>query len=242
MFEVQELTAGYSNLIVLREISFSIKTREVLAVIGANGAGKSTLLWALSGLIFPKSGRVVIEGRNIAGWDSTRILRVGISHVSQGMQVFGELTVEDNLILATYGHKSQVKRQKARNLSQVYNYFRVLYEKRTLLAKSLSGGEKQMLAIARALMCEPKLLLLDEPSAGLAPLLVKHLFELLNELREKLSLTTLLIEQNAEVALRFANRAIVLAQGKIMLEGEAQSLINNEEVKEIYLGKGSIRS
>jgi branched-chain amino acid transport system ATP-binding protein len=163
---------------------------------------------------------------------------LGIGHVLQGMHVFGSLTVEDNLILGAYGQRLNIQRLKERNLQIVYKYFPVLEGKRKQLAGSLSGGEKQMLAIGRTLMCELRLLLLDEPSAGLAPLLVKHLFEILTKLREEFSLTILLVEQNAEAALRFANRGLVLAQGQIMLDGEARSLINNEEVRKIYLGKG----
>jgi branched-chain amino acid transport system ATP-binding protein len=242
MLKVHQLTAGYGNLIVLREISFSMEKGETLATIGSNGAGKSTLLWALSGMICPKSGEVLFGEQEITGWDSSRIMALGIGHVLQGMHVFSSLTVEDNLILGAYGQRLSVQALKEKNLQIVYRYFPVLEGKRKQLAGSLSGGEKQMLAIGRTLMCELKLLLLDEPSAGLAPLLVKHLFEILDKLREEFSLTILLVEQNAQAALRFANRGLVLAQGQIMLDGEARSLINNEEVRKIYLGKGKISS
>ncbi len=238
MLKVHQLTAGYGSLIVLREISFSMERGETLAVIGSNGAGKSTLLWALSGMIPLKSGQVWFGEQEITGWDCTRIVNLGIGHILQGMHVFSSLTVEDNLILGAYGQRLDLQTLKNRNLQIVYKYFPVLERKRSQRAGSLSGGEKQMLAIGRTLMCELKLLLLDEPSAGLAPLLVKNLFEILKKLREEFSLTILLVEQNAEAALRFANRGLVLAQGQIMLDGEAQNLINNEEVKEIYLGKG----
>jgi branched-chain amino acid transport system ATP-binding protein len=239
LLDVRQLTAGYGNLIVLREISFSMEGGETLATIGSNGAGKSTLLWALSGMIRPKSGQVFFEGREITGWDCSRIVSLGIGHVLQGMHVFSSLRVEDNLILGAYGQKLNIQTLKERNLQIVYKYFPVLERKRRQHAGSLSGGEKQMLAISRTLMCELKLLLLDEPSAGLAPLLVKHLFEILSGLREEFSLTILLVEQNAEAALRFANRGLVIAQGQIMLDGEARSLIDNEEVKRIYMGKGT---
>jgi branched-chain amino acid transport system ATP-binding protein len=146
--------------------------------------------------------------------------------------------VEDNLILGAFGQRLNIRELKERNLQIVYKYFPVLERKRRQLAGSLSGGEKQMLAIGRTLMCRLKLLFLDEPSAGLAPLLVKNLFEIFNKLREEFSLTILLVEQNAEAALRFANRGLVIAQGQIMLDGEARTLINNEEVRKIYLGKG----
>jgi branched-chain amino acid transport system ATP-binding protein len=193
-------------------------------------------------MIRPKSGQVFFEGREITGWDCSRIVSLGIGHVLQGMHVFSSLRVEDNLILGAYGQKLNIQTLKERNLQIVYKYFPVLERKRRQHAGSLSGGEKQMLAISRTLMCELKLLLLDEPSAGLAPLLVKNLFEILNKLREEFSLTILLVEQNAEAALRFANRGLVISQGQIMLDGEARSLINNEEVREIYLGKGTKKS
>lgn len=239
LLNVQKLTAGYGNLIVLRDISFSLEVGETLATIGSNGAGKSTLLWALSGMIRPKSGQVLFGGQDITGWDSSRIVALGIGHVLQGMHVFSSLTVEDNLILGAFGQRSSIQALKERNLQIVYKYFPVLEQRRKQLAGSLSGGEKQMLAIGRTLMCELKLLFLDEPSAGLAPILVRRLFGILDDLRKEFSLTILLVEQNAEAALRFAERGLVLAQGQIMLDGKAESLINNEEVREIYLGKGA---
>jgi len=239
LLNVHQLTAGYGNLIVLREISFFMKVGETLAAIGSNGAGKSTLLWALSGMIRPRSGQVLFGEQDITGWDCSRIVALGIGHVLQGMHVFSSLSVEDNLVLGAYGQRLNLQTLKDRNLQIVYKYFPVLERRRKQHAGSLSGGEKQMLAIGRTLMCELKLLLLDEPSAGLAPLLVKHLFGILNELREEFSLTILLVEQNAEAALRFAHRGLVLAQGQIMLDGEARSLIDNEEVRKIYLGKGT---
>lgn len=242
LLKVQQLTAGYGSLMVLRDISFSVDHGETMAVIGANGAGKTSLLWALSGMIRPKSGRVLWEEQDITGWDCSRILKLGIGHVLEGMHVFSSLNVEDNLMLGAYGQRSGIPMAKEKHLPIVYKYFPVLEKKRRQRAGSLSGGEKQMLAIGRTLMCELKLLLLDEPSAGLAPLLVKRLFEILHELREEFSLTILLVEQNAEVALRFADRGLVLAQGQIMLEGDAKSLMDDEEVRKIYLGKGTANS
>lgn len=235
LLNVKDLYAGYGDLMVLREISFSVKRGETLAVIGPNGAGKTTLLWALSGLIRPKQGQVLFNGKNITGSSCQRITRLGIGHVIEGMQVFSSLCVEDNLMLGAYGYKTM----DYKKLDSVFKYFPVLEKKRKQDAGSLSGGEKQMLAIGRTLMRDLNLLLLDEPSAGLAPLLVKHLFELLSDLRKEFNLTILLVEQNAEAALRFANRGLVLAQGNIMLEGDAGVLLNNEEVKNIYLGRGA---
>ncbi len=240
--DVQGLTAGYGSLIVLRDISFSVRIGETLAVIGANGSGKTTLLWSLAGMIRPKSGVVSFQEHDITGWDSPRIVRIGIGHVVGGMHVFGSLKVEDNLILGAYGQRCGIKAPNTDNLPIVYKYFPVLEKKRNQPAGSLSGGEKQMLAIGRTLMCDLKLLLLDEPSAGLAPLLVRRVFDILKELREEFSLTILLVEQNADVALRFADRGLVLAQGEIMLEGAAGDLMNDEEVRKIYLGKGTVNA
>ena len=240
MLKVHKLTAGYGNLRVIRKISLGIEASEILTIIGANGTGKSTLLGALSGLLRPESGQVFFKGHNITGLSCKRIVALGIGHVLQGIHVFNELTVEDNLVLGAYGQRFNITILKGRHLLRVYKYFPVLEKNQKQFSGSWSGGEKQMLSIGRALMSEPKLLFLDEPSTGLAPLLVKHLFKILNELKKELSLTTLLVEQNAEAALRFADRALVLAQGPIMLEGEAKSLINRKEVQEIYLGKGAI--
>lgn len=232
LLSVQNITAGYGSLMVLRDLSFDLQHGETLAVIGPNGAGKTTLLWSLAGLIKPKEGVVTFEGGEITGWNPARLVKLGIGHVLEGMRVFSSLNVEDNLMLGAYGSKMSKS-----NLQTVYKYFPVLEKKRGLSAGLLSGGEKQMLAIGRTLMCELKLLLLDEPSAGLAPLLVKRLFDILSDLRREYALTILLVEQNAEVALSFADRGMVLAEGRIMLEGTARDLAQNEEVKKIYLGE-----
>jgi branched-chain amino acid transport system ATP-binding protein len=232
---VKELSAGYGDLTVLRDISFTMDPGETIAVIGANGAGKTTLLWALAGLIKPMAGKVMFDRRDITGLSPTRIVRLGIGHVLEGMHVFSSLTVEDNLLLGAFGHKASGQIIKDR-MELVYKYFPILDERRKQTAGSLSGGEKQMLAIGRTLMQELKLLFLDEPSAGLAPLLVMHVFDILHELRREFALTILLVEQNAEIALGFADRGLVLSQGRVMLEGPALSLMNNAEVKRIYLG------
>jgi branched-chain amino acid transport system ATP-binding protein len=236
MLEVRDLTAGYDNTIVLRNITFSVNHKEILTIIGPNGAGKSTLLWVLSGLLKPKSGKVLLEGKNITGWGCTNALRSGILHVLQGTPVFGELSVEDNLVLGVYGKKVNFKILKEKHFPNVYKHFPVLERKSRQLAGSLSGGEKQMLCIARALISEPKLIMLDEPSAGLAPLIVENLFEILHKLRDEISLTTLLIEQNAEAALRIADRAMVLAQGEIKFESAVNKINDYSEISRIYLG------
>ena len=238
LLEVDGLSAGYGSIVVLRDVSFSIETGETVAVIGANGAGKTTLLWALSGMLRPRSGRIVFDGVDITRFDSAKIVKLGMGHVVEGMQVFASLSVEDNLLLGCYGQHPGLRMPASKKVEVVYRYFPVLEKKRKQLAGSLSGGEKQMLAIARILMCDLKMLLLDEPSAGLAPLLVERLFQLLRELRETFSLTTLLVEQNAQMALGFAERGFVLAQGRIVLSGRSSDLANDSEVKRIYLGGG----
>ena len=235
LLDVKGINAGYGSLMVLRDVSFSLERGETLAVIGPNGAGKTTLLWALSGLLRPKSGHVTFDDQDITGADARKIVRLGIGHVLEGMRVFSSLSVQDNLMLGAYGRQMTSKEA----LQTVFKYFPVLEKRQRQLAGSLSGGEKQMLAIGRTLMCELKLLLLDEPSAGLAPLLVKRLFEILKDLREEYKLTILLVEQNAEIALEFADRGMVLSQGQIMLEGDAKSLMSDNEVKRIYLGEGT---
>ena len=171
LIDVENLTSGYGKLMVLHDISFVLQRGKTLAVIGPNGSGKTTLLWTISGLIKPKSGKVIFDGINISGWNCSRVVNLGIGHVLEGMRVFSSLTVEDNLMLGAYARKN-----KADNIEAVYKFFPVLKDRRKQLAGLLSGGEKQMLAIGRTLMCDLKLLLLDEPSAGLAPLLVRRLF------------------------------------------------------------------
>ena len=239
LLNVDGLTAGYGNLMVLRDITFSVNQGETVGVIGANGAGKTTLLWALSGIIRPAAGKITFQGRDITGWRSPHILRLGVGHVLEGMHVFSTMSVEDNLRLGAFGQGSGLHKPQDDKLAIVYKYFPVLENRRKQTAGSLSGGEKQMLAIGRTLMCDLKLLLLDEPSAGLAPLLVKRVFEILRDLREHLSLTILLVEQNANLALKFADRGLVLGQGRIRLQGEAKDLANNKEVRRIYLGEAT---
>ena len=232
LLKAENITSGYAKLMVLHDISFGLQRGKTLAVIGPNGSGKTTLLWTISGLIKPKTGKITFEEADISGWDCSRIVNLGIGHVLEGMRVFSSLSVEDNLMLGAYVRKANLD-----NIDSVYKYFPVLKDRCKQLAGSLSGGEKQMLAIGRTLMCDLKLLLLDEPSAGLAPLLVGRLFDILTELRREFGLTILLVEQNAEIALKFADDGLVLAHGQIMLTGPADQLKDNPEVKRIYLGE-----
>lgn len=232
LLNVDTITSGYGKLMVLRDISFTLEKGKTLAVIGPNGSGKTTLLWTISGLIRAKAGKISFDNTEITHWDCSKIVNLGMGHVLEGMRVFSSLSVEDNLMLGAYARKANMDR-----LESVFKYFPILKERRKQMAGLLSGGEKQMLAIGRTLMCELKLLLLDEPSAGLAPLLVRRLFDILTELRREFGLTILLVEQNAEVALNFADDGLVLAHGHIMLTGPAAQLADDPEVKRIYLGE-----
>ena len=207
---------------------------EIVSLIGANGAGKSTTLRALSGLVKAAGGSVVFEGRNITGWNAKAIVEAGISHCPEGRQIFPRMTVMENLELGAYTRKD------TRNLSveydRIFEYFPVLAQRRSQLGGTLSGGEQQMLAIGRALMSKPKLLLLDEPSLGLAPLLVEKIFEIIQNINRE-GMTVLLIEQNAWQALNIANRGYVMETGSVAVTGAASELLHNDHVRRAYLGE-----
>ncbi|MDR7434106.1 MAG: ABC transporter ATP-binding protein [Armatimonadota bacterium] len=236
MLEVQELQAGYGRLQVLHGVTLSVPPGSVAAVIGANGAGKTTLLRAISGLLCPTSGRVAFDGQVITGWPPERIVECGIVHVPERRQLFGSMRVEDNLLLGAY---LRLRREPWRaiqaDLERVYDLFPRLRERRRQVAATLSGGEQQMVAIGRALMARPRLLLLDEPSLGLAPLLVREFFRVVEELRAQ-GYTILLVEQNARQALRVADVAYVMETGRITTQGLGRELLNVPEVQAAYLG------
>ena len=234
MLEIKNLTVGYGAITALHGISLSVKAGSIVTLIGANGAGKTTALKAISGLLKPKSGEILYEGRNIASLPPHQIVKLGLSHVPEGRMIFANLTVLENLQLGAYLQKDrQIIR---RELENAFHLFPRLKEREQQVAGTLSGGEQQMLAIGRALMSKPKLLLLDEPSLGLAPLLVKSIFEKIVEINRQSGLTILLVEQNANLALDISHSGYVLETGKIVLSGNSASLRQNPQVKSAYLG------
>jgi len=234
MLEIKNLTVGYGAIPALHGISLSVKAGSIVTLIGANGAGKTTTLKAVSGLLKPRSGEVFYDGKNIANLPPHQIVKLGLSHVPEGRMIFTNLTVLENLQLGAY---LQPDRQIIRReLEHVFALFPRLQEREQQIAGTLSGGEQQMLAIGRALMSRPKLLLLDEPSLGLAPLLVKAIFEKIVEINRRQGLTILLVEQNANLALEISHFGYVLETGKVVLSGDSAALRQNPQVKSAYLG------
>jgi len=237
MLRVHNLSAGYGSLLVLRRISLHVKPGEIVTIIGANGAGKSTLLRTITGLLRAGSGEVLFRGEDIQRIPPEQIVSRGCSLVPEGRQVFAAMPVRENLQLGAYvqyrrGNHDEI----AHDLERIFGLFPVLKQREHQLAGTLSGGEQQMLAIARALMARPSLIMLDEPSMGLAPLIVKDIFRIIARIRDEGS-TVLLVEQNARSALKIANRGYVLETGRIILEGEAEDLLANREIQRAYLGK-----
>lgn len=233
MLKVDELGVYYGNIQALKGVSLEVNQGEIVTLIGANGAGKSTLLKSLSGLLKPKQGDIQYMGGSIAGKPAQEIVKAGISHVPEGRRVFANMSVEENLELGAYLRTD--KRGIREDMENVYRLFPRLLERRKQLSGTLSGGEQQMLAMGRALMARPKLLLLDEPSMGLAPLLVKTIFEIIVEIN-RTGTTVLLVEQNANMALSIAHRAYVIETGKVVISGTAAELQASDQVKQAYLG------
>ncbi|MGI5217915.1 ABC transporter ATP-binding protein [Nocardia sp. CA-290969] len=231
--EVSGLTAGYGAGEVVHGIGFSVAAGEVCAVLGPNGAGKTTLLRALSGLVRVR-GSVRLAGTEIAGRAPEKIARLGVAHVPEGRGTFTPLTVEENLRLGAYSRRARGSTEA--DLHRVYDYFPVLREKRHETAGQLSGGQQQMLALGRALMSRPRLLLLDEPSLGLAPLVTQELFRIVQAINQEERTTVIVVEQNAHLALRAAHQAHVLESGQIVLSGTAADIAANEQVAQSYLG------
>lgn len=233
MLKVEGINVYYGNIQALKGVSLEINQGEIVTLIGANGAGKSTLLKTISGLLKPKQGQIIYEGQSIAGKAAQSIVKMGISHVPEGRRVFANMTVEENLDLGAYLRKDKAGIKE--DLGKVFDLFPRLLERRKQLAGTLSGGEQQMLAMGRALMARPRLLVLDEPSMGLAPLLVKTIFRIIEEINAT-GTTVLLVEQNANMALSIANRAYVIETGRVVLSGTADELNSSEQVKMAYLG------
>nr|WP_292656968.1 ABC transporter ATP-binding protein [Nitratifractor sp.] len=230
---VENLSVNYGKIEALHEISLQIKEGEIVALIGANGAGKTTLLRTLSGLIVPHRGRIDYFSREITRLPSDRRVKEGIAQVPEGRGLFATLTVEDNLLLGAYTRQDQ--KEILHDLKEIYRRFPILKEKRKAYAGTLSGGQQQMVAVGRALMSRPNLLLLDEPSMGLAPVIVEEIFETLKKLRES-GTTIFLVEQNAHLALRQTDRAYLLENGRIVREGLSVQLEKDERVRAAYLG------
>jgi branched-chain amino acid transport system ATP-binding protein len=236
MLKIRNLESGYGKLRVLKRISMHIDPGEIVTIIGANGAGKTTLLHTISSLVKMSSGEVVFQGRDIRRLKTEKIVALGCSLVPEGRQVFATLSVYENLFLGAYVRYKKDKGAVGPELAAVYELFPVLKERAQQLAGTLSGGEQQMLAMGRALMAKPALIMMDEPSTGLAPLIVKDIFRVIIKLREAGN-TVLLIEQNARAALSIADRAYVLETGKIILQGPAEDLLENKDVQRAYLGR-----
>ena len=234
MLEIRDLEVNYGAINAIKKISFDVNEGEVIALIGANGAGKTTTLHTITGLLKAKSGSVKFEGKELTKMPPHKIVEMGMAHVPEGRRIFQQLSVFKNLDLGAYTRKD--KQEYAKNLEMVYEKFPRLEERKSQIAGTLSGGEQQMLAMGRALMSRPKLLLLDEPSMGLAPLLIKEIFNIIVDIN-KSGTTVLLVEQNAKKALEVADRAYVLETGKIVLSGDAKDLMNDEAVKKAYLGE-----
>jgi len=232
ILSVKDLQVNYGGIEAVKGISFDVPAGEIVTLIGANGAGKSTTLKSVVGLVKPKSGSISFNGEELVGKETTSIVSKGITLVPEGRRVFADLTVLENIKIGAYLRKDDL----SNDIAWVYDLFPRLKEREWQLAGTLSGGEQQMLAVARALMSQPKVIMMDEPSLGLAPLIVKGIFDIIKEINKR-GVTVLLIEQNANMALKIADYAYVLETGKITLSGPGTELLSNDEVKKAYLGK-----
>lgn len=238
MLLLKNVDVYYGKIHIIKRVSLHINKGEIVTLIGSNGAGKTTLLHTISGLVKASSGSLVFDGLDISRQNPDEIVKKGISHVPEGRLVFKPLNVEDNLLLGSFHRYSLKNRSKIKeDMEMIYSIFPILKKRRKQLAGTLSGGEQQMLAIGRALMAKPKMLLLDEPSMGLAPIIIKEIFRYIIELRDKYGLTVLLVEQNARSALKIANTGYVLETGRIILQGPADDLLLNKDVQRAYLGR-----
>ena len=234
MLEVKDLQVYYGMIQAIKGISFEVNQGEVIALIGANGAGKTTTLHTVTGLISPKSGQVLFEGKDITKTPAHKIVSMGMAHVPEGRRVFAELSVYENLRMGAYTRKDKAEIEET--LKRVYKRFPRLQERKNQMAGTLSGGEQQMLAMGRALMSKPRIILMDEPSMGLSPIMVNEIFDIIRAVSES-GTTVLLVEQNAKKALSIADRAYVLETGKIVLSGDAKELLEDDSIKKAYLGE-----
>ena len=234
ILDVNDLNVYYGGIHAIKNISFNIKKGEIVSLIGANGAGKTSTLHAISGLVPIKSGEISLNGENVTNIEAHKLVSLGMAHVPEGRRIFTELTVLENLELGAYTRNDT--EQIKEDINHMFTLFPRLAERKKQLAGTMSGGEQQMLAMARALMSSPSLLLLDEPSMGLAPLLVQEIFNIIERINKEENVTVLLVEQNANMALSIADRGYVLETGKIILEGTGKELLSNPEIKKAYLG------
>lgn len=238
MLRLTSVAAAYGRITALRRVSMHVGEGEIVAVIGANGAGKTTLLDTICGVLPAQSGSIKFADREVAGCAPERLVQMGMSHVPQGRQLFPDMTVHENLVLGAYRRiRSDKRTQMREDIDRIHAIFPILAERHEQMAGTLSGGEQQMLAIGRALMSRPKLLLLDEPSMGLAPLVIRDIFKVISTLHKE-GTTVLVVEQNAKAALSIAQRGYVIETGRVILEGTAHELERNPEVQRAYLGKG----
>lgn len=233
MLELSNVNVYYDAIHALKDLSIKVSKGEIVTLIGANGAGKSTTLKTISGLLKPKSGNIKFENKDITSFAAPEIVKLGISHAPEGRRVFPQMTIMENLEMGAYTRKDKAEIQK--DYEKVFSLFPRLKERKNQAAGTMSGGEQQMLAIGRALMSRPEILLLDEPSMGLAPLIVKDIFSIIKDIN-KAGTTILLVEQNANMALQISNRAYVIRNGVIEIEGKAEEFLNNDEIKNAYLG------
>jgi branched-chain amino acid transport system ATP-binding protein len=234
ILDIKNLESFYGPIMAIRGASLSVNKGQIVTVLGANGAGKSTLLKTISGIMDPEKGQIVFEGAEIQGLEPHKIVRKGIVHVPEGREVFPLLTVDENLTLGAYTRHDKAEIAKDRQM--VFDYFPILAERRNQEAGTLSGGQQQMLAIGRGLMLRPKIMLLDEPSLGLSPLLVQEIFAILKRLNKDEGVTMMLVEQNAKVALELADMGYVMEIGRIVMDGTADRLMESEDIKAFYLG------
>ncbi len=233
MLEIRNIDVYYGDVQVIHDITFSVTKGEVVALIGANGAGKSTVLKTISGILRPRKGEILFEGTPIHKTEAYRLIESGLVHIPEARRLFVEMTVEENLDMGSL--KGEAKKQRAQSKEMVFALFPRLKERRKQLCGTLSGGEQQMVAVGRGLMAKPKLMMFDEPSLGLAPILVREIFNVITRIRSE-GTTVLIVEQNVKQTLSIADRAYVLETGRIVLEGTGQALLGNEHVKTAYLG------
>lgn len=237
LIDVINLSVSYGPIQALNNISITVNKGEIVALLGANGAGKTTLLHTISGLLKPTEGKIMYQGTNIAGMEAEKVVEKHLVHVPEHRQIFSTMTVLDNLYLGAYHHRKKTKMKNIeKDIEKIFNLFPILRDRKDQLGGTMSGGQQQMLAIARGVMSEPELLLLDEPTLGLAPLIARDVLELVRDLRADFGTTVLLIEQNVTASLKIADRGYVISNGTIVKSGNSKQLLNDPEVKEAYLG------